>query len=249
MYLQTLMAYIDKGIPVIRYFYGWGVFVGYEDYGKTLLYLTADKPEPERIPQEAFFVSMERSLEESDELSRFMGFGWAFVGEKKEQMSLSQLYRDVILDMPRLLTTDVEGYCFGGAAFRALADEIESGRLDGMKLDGFDGWAMYTIYVCNVATNGSCREFLERALKMNPDMAFLQDVIAQYKKLAALWNGSDGQMQYAGENLESLGGGFNVTLNVLQDVQKRKAIADKIRECGDCMDRVLALLEQNLPSA
>ncbi|ABX44058.1 hypothetical protein [Lachnoclostridium phytofermentans] len=46
MYVQMLMAYIDKGLPVILNDYGnnphnrpsWGVLVGYSDYGKTLLY-------------------------------------------------------------------------------------------------------------------------------------------------------------------------------------------------------------------
>ena len=38
MYLQTLLAYIDKGVPVISWGNGGpplGVFVGYEEYGKT----------------------------------------------------------------------------------------------------------------------------------------------------------------------------------------------------------------------
>ena len=29
--------------------WGWGVFVGYEDFGKTLLYMNSDIPEPEKI--------------------------------------------------------------------------------------------------------------------------------------------------------------------------------------------------------
>jgi hypothetical protein len=56
MYLQTLIAYIDKGIPVIAWGkapmvgeLGVGVFVGYEDYGKVLLYITGNNNQPERI--------------------------------------------------------------------------------------------------------------------------------------------------------------------------------------------------------
>jgi len=46
--------------------------------------------------------------------------------------------------------------------------------------------------------------------------------------------------------LESLGGGFNVTLEALSDQEKRRAIADKIRECAACMDRITELLHENL---
>ena len=40
MYLNTLIAYIDKGIPVITWGSQVGVYVGYEDYGKVLLLIT-----------------------------------------------------------------------------------------------------------------------------------------------------------------------------------------------------------------
>jgi hypothetical protein len=105
---------------------------------------------------------------------------------------------------------------------------------------------MYKIYVCNLATNGSCRRFLERALEKNPDMAFIAEIIQQYKQLALLWNGSDGQTKYQGDCLESLGGGFNVTLDALTHIEKRKAIANKIRECADCMSRVTDILNAHL---
>ncbi len=245
MYLQTLMAYIDKGKPVIRYFYEWGVFVGYEDYGKTLLYLTADKPEPERIPFDKVFASPERFGAESNEWTDLLGFGWCFVGEKQNQPVLAHIYRDVIKDMPRLLTIQTKEFCFGAEAFRLWADEIENGRFEGMKPEAFDDWAMYKIYVCNLATNGSCRRFLERALEKNPDMTFIAEIIQQYKQLAVLWNGSDGQTRHQGECLESLGGGFNVTLEALTHIEKRKAISGKIRECAGCMSRVTEILNEN----
>jgi hypothetical protein len=45
MYVQMLIAYIDKGVPVFLYGFGgppFSVIVGYEEHGKTLLYLTGD---------------------------------------------------------------------------------------------------------------------------------------------------------------------------------------------------------------
>lgn len=60
-----------------------------------------------------------------------------------------------------------------------------------------------------------------------------------------MWNGG-GRNETMTESLESLGGGFNVTLEALSDQEKRRAIADKIRECAACMDRITELLHSNL---
>jgi hypothetical protein len=238
MYLQTLMAYIDKGIPVIRYHWMWGVVVGYEDYGRTLLFMTADKTEPERIAYDALFALPEGFTEgNADEY----GFGWAFVGEKRRQVPLKDIYRDVIMKLPRLLTTKTSGYCFGPEAFRAWAAGIEGGRFDGMKPEEFDSWAMYIIYVCNLATNsGGCQSFLEKAQELNPDFTFLQEVRRIYRQTGHLWNDQGGQ------DLEAIGGGFNITLGALQDREKRDKIVAKIREFAELVDEALALLTENL---
>jgi len=50
LYLQKITGSIDKGIPVIWYRPGMpGIIVGYENEGNTLLYLTAETREPERL--------------------------------------------------------------------------------------------------------------------------------------------------------------------------------------------------------
>lgn len=251
MYLQTLMAYIDKGVPIIvnlwrtwdggAHGFGWGVFVGYEDYGKTLLYLTDNSEEPARLPSE---VAVRIAPDEGGKNAP----GWFFLGDKKRQVDLAQVYRDAVLGMPRLLTHKTGGYCFGGEAFRAWADSVEGGRFDGMQPADFDEWPMYKVYVCDVATNGSCRAFLERALAKNPDMGFLSEVLEQYKRLSYLWTGLRDKSVYDGPDLESLGGGFNVTLEVLQDKDKRAAVAAVMRLCADCMDRVMDILAKNIPT-
>ena len=230
MYLQTLMAYIDKGVPVITMGHGgispYGVIVGYEENGKTLLYITGNKNEPERI-----------SLE--DALSGYKyESGWIFVGEKKETRPLAEIYREAIYALPKLLTINNDKYCFGAAAFRAWADDIENGYYESIEPDKFDHWGMYTNFVCVLATNGSCvHNFLLRAKALNPDMNFLDDVNKLYGRTAEIWNNDNG------DDLEALGGGFNVTLEVLQNKEKRKKIAAKIREAADCVDEVLRILQ------
>jgi len=233
MYLGTVVSYIDKGIPVITIGTDdppTGVVVGYEEYGKTLLYISGDNSEPQRV---AFDKAIANNKSDVD--------CWIFVGEKKEQKELAKIYREAIYALPELLTTDNDKYCFGSAAFRKWADDVESGYFDGMKPDEFDGWAMYTNFVCVLATNGSCcYGFLERAQKLNPDMTFLDDIANLYKRMGQIWNNDNGK------DLEALGGGFNITLEVLQNPEKRTKIAARIRECGDIIDEVVSIINKNI---
>lgn len=257
MYLQTLMGYIDRGVPVISNLVinghnAWIVLVGYEEHGKTLLFMTDNMAEPERVPSADIFTDTSAVVQRDDYIGRLVAAvntdaawsrGWFFVGEKAEQKDLKQLYRDAIAALPGLLTIKTEAYCSGGEAFRAWAAEIESGKFDSMEPENFEPWLMYSNYVCMLATNGSCcHGFLKRARKLNPDMEYLKEVSRLYKKTRNMWN------KQKGRSLEALGGGFNITLETLQDKEKRAKIAAKIRECGDVIDEVVRVLENGLQS-
>lgn len=110
-----------------------------------------------------------------------------------------------------------------------------------MTVDEFDTWAYYTNYVCVLATNGSCCfGFLDKAQELNPDFTYLDEVKGLYRQMGQMWNNNNGK------DLESLGGGFNITLEVLQDKAKRTKIAEVIRKCGDCMDEVVRIIRQNM---
>jgi DNA-binding transcriptional MerR regulator len=227
MYVQTLMAYIDKGIPVIAFTKEgppWGVYVGYEEHGNVLLFLAGDKSEPEH-------VQLEKAISDK---------GWIFVGEKKSQPKLAQTYREVIADMPRLFSVKTDNYCFGSEAFYAWAEDLEQGKLDIIKPEEFDDWGLHVSSICNMATNGSCLAFFERAQELNPDLTFLADVRKLYQRTAQIWNNDKG------EDLEALGAGFNVTLEALQDKENRIKIAAKIREAGACMDSVIDIIKYNM---
>ena len=243
MYMQTLMAYIDKGVPVIAVTHGgppWGIYVGYEEYGKTLLFLTGNNPEPERVPIEQIIVDgvdLPHHVKVSPK-EMHIARGWLFVGEKTREVNPAQIYRDIILSVPELFAVKNEQYCFGAEAFRTWADAIDSGRFDGVNPENFDDWGSHTSNICNMATNGSCvHSLLERAQKMNPDFTFMEEIHKLYKRTADLWNNDNG------EDLEALGGGFNVTLEALLDKDRRGKIAAKIREAAVCMDKVLQIIE------
>lgn len=247
MYMQTLMAYIDKGIPIIAITHNgpsWGIYVGYEEFGKTLLYLASDRSEPERI-------AIDKAIGNGVDLTDFHDIqqtdsfhqarGWIFVGEKKTPVDVAQIYRDIIYDIPKLFAVKTDAYCFGAEAFRAWADGIENGKFDHVKPEDFDGWDAHVSNICNMATNGSCaHNFLKRAQGLNPDMTFLDDVNRLYERIAEIWNHDNG------EDLEALGGGFNVTLDLLQDPKRRGKIAKKIREAADAMDEVVRIINENL---
>nr|WP_314466404.1 MerR family transcriptional regulator [uncultured Clostridium sp.] len=240
MYVQMLMAYIDKGLPVIFNDYGnnphdrfsWGVLTGYADYGKTLLYMGADGTVPDSISAEDL---LPKGYTEQDEHCH----GWLFMGEKQENRDLSDIYRKRILSLPKMFGYENSNYCFGAKAFRTWANDIENGCFEKVRPEEFDNWDMYTVYVCCLATNsGCCKGFLEKALQLNPDMSFISDIIALYAKTGYYWNNDNST------DLEALGGGFNVILRNLQDTDKRRKIADKLRDFASCMDEVVTVIEQ-----
>ena len=133
MYLNTLIAYIDKGIPVIREKDKEGVYVGYENHGKVLLLITGDNNQPERIP-------LDEALQEWNDPNwpLHSNSGWIFVGEKKESRPLADIYREAICEIPQRFSVKTDTHCFGPETFRAWARDIENGKFDGMKNKDFD---------------------------------------------------------------------------------------------------------------
>lgn len=231
--LQQLTDWVDRGIPVITWGHRTGVYAGYEDGGQTLLYITGDSGQPQR-------VTLDDALQ-----AQGLADGWIFIGAKTASRELAQLYRDAIRAIPQRFGVRTGAYCFGPQAFRAWADDIEHGRFDGRTAAGFDVWYDYTNYVCVLSTNGSCcHEFLRRARELNPEMGYLEEISALYRRTAEIWGGDD--YRNDPDSLEVLGGGFNVTLEVLQDRQRRSKIAAKIRACADTMDQVEQILLTNL---
>lgn len=234
IYVRTLVASINRGVPVIQVFGGepFRVIVGYEEYGENLLCITGDKEQPGQFSLDMIMGFMERASEDTS--------GWIFVGDKIGNPELAALYRERVRTLPKLLTTDTDRFCVGAQAFRAWADSIENGRYDGVKLEEFDALE-YVDYVCELATNATCGDgFLERARQLNPDMGFLEEVCRLYLSGEALWHNENG------EDLEAIGGGFNITLEALQDPARRGKIAAKIRQFAQVFDEIVRVLKEGL---
>ena len=192
--------------------------------------------EPERL------VLDENILEDN----HLIPAGMIIAGNKKFEVSLKQIYRDVIIQLPKLLTIKTDDYVFGAEAFRVWANDIENGKYEEINLD----FSSYEVYVLNLATNsGGSQEFLEKAQELNPDFTFLEDVRKQYRITNYLWNGGhwikdvhspeereEMKRLYGDYNLESLGGAFGCKLETLQDKEKRSLIVKQIRRFADCME-------------
>lgn len=71
-------------------------------------------------------------------------------------------------------------------------------------------------------------------------MTWLDEVAEKYRRLGQIWNDDNGG------DLEAIGGGFSVTLEVLRDKGKRERIAGALRECGDCMEEVERIIRGKL---
>ncbi len=71
-------------------------------------------------------------------------------------------------------------------------------------------------------------------------MGFLIEVGKLYSRCKEIWN-DDG-----GNDLEAIGGGFNVKLKALQDKRQRKNISLRLRELADINDKIVMLLKQGL---
>ena len=208
------------------------MFVGYEDRGETLLFMTDNMTEPERAASAEVFDAPED------------GSGWSrglvFAGEKRGQADLPGLYRGALEGLPALMRRRGEEYAFGPAAFYAWADDIGAGRYEGMDPEEFERekWYLYTNYVCILATNGSCcHQFLDRAQGLCPEMGWLSELHRLYGRMAYIWEKDPG-------GLEAIGGGFNVTWEALRE--RRGRIAAKVRELGDLAGEALELLEREL---
>jgi len=255
-YVKKIIASIDRGIPVIWHRRGpTAAIVGYETDGSAFLYLNSlskDQTKPERLVLE----------EECFKNDKIDSCGWTIVSKKIRDVSLKEIYRNAISNLPKLLTMKTDDFVFGARAFRAWASDIENGEFSRMSLDEFTGdYFTYEIYVVNAATNsGGCQSFLEKAQELNPDFTFLEEVRKQYRITNYLWNSGhwmkdvhsseereEMKRLYGDYNLETLGGAFGCKLETLQDKEKRDLIVKQIRRFADCIDEVVRIIKENLP--
>lgn len=220
---QKLIDNIDKGVPVIAFKEDFHLIVGYEENGNILL--CQPHEEPISICREPFDDNYCNNMK-----------CWIFVGEKKTQKDLGQMYRKAVGKMAEIMTTETKDYAFGAGAFRRWAKDIEDGYYEQLTPETADLWGTHQSFVaCFETIAARCHVFLSKALELNLDLSFIKEIIPIFCR--------EGTYDIGG--LEELGGGFNVTLEALQEKDKRNAIAHRLGLFSENMDKIVGILKKS----
>lgn len=233
--IQKVKDCTDKGVPVlvmrritsIVEHGGFSLYIGYGDGGDTLL-----------------------SVTDSNKINKYdtnaeINQDWVFVCAKKREIAYEDIIIGAVKKMRHWLTIPEEnGICYGAAAFRAWADDVEAGRFDNEP----DLWANYGVYFANLATNSWANNIsdapyaslLYKFAQINPQFADMRDKIAEQFYIIGYGDGKGGIWK----ELEELGGGFNLSNETFQDIEKKTQIAKKLREATDCMEAIDQILQK-----
>ena len=226
-YISELVKCIDRGIPVVAKETAsstrtkaqeFSLLVGYEDKGSQLLFVEGDHTKPYKVPT-----------------NQNVSYLFIIPGAKKQTPPLADVYRKAVLNIPELLTRPKKGdVSFGGEAFNAWADHLLTEDYVGKTDKELDLWQLHTTYVCILATNAHCRTFLERAAKLCPDLKFLPEVNKEYAN-----------MERIGNDLQAVGGNFNITLEILRSKEAKQPIAEVLRRYAASCERIVEIYRKN----
>jgi len=222
-YYDRIREYIDREIPVIAKSAGnnelnrYGVICGYEN--DNFYYLLGEDTEPTVYPERFFQL--------------------VFVGEKKDCPSPADVYRQTVMAIPAMLTKPAtKDFSFGKQAFVDWANSFQNGMFDNISIDdpvwythsspAFACWSMHGNYLCMVGTNGCAMGFLHRALELNPDMTFIEQLFPLFQK----HNGN------GFHTLIGMEGGFGLPPKVIKNKARMKPISDAIMTTGNIIDEI-----------
>ena len=235
--IDKVVEYIDKGIPIlvktnIHDIPGWesdvGTYplvIGYKNRGQTLRLHVDGK------------TIIDYTLHENSKLDMI------FIGEKKRDVTLEELYLQAIRKMPHWLRLPERGgMFFGAAAFRAWAEDIEAGRFEDETLPL---WENYGIYVCNLATSPAIPYYILKKLNY---MALHDEIVRLFPSFKPDDCSPDERRDGLWSELEHLGGGMNLdeVKNTMRDKEKRARVAAALRDYAGRLDQALVLLEEGL---
>jgi len=212
MYIEKIMDYIDKGLPVFTYGW-WRPICGYEDGGKVLLMLHWDNTTPVKVNTENYnFESL------------------LFIGDKIKDVTFDEIYNNAIEQIPQIYNMELPNTYLGHKGLYKWADDVESGAYLSTN-PNIDQWK--EAYIANLATNCFGEKFgMEHVADFPIPQDANWDFIKEMSEIVAA-------MKKAYDELEAVGGAFNITLENLQNEDSRKLIAEKIRGIGAVQERVL----------
>ncbi len=208
--LEKIRDFIDRGIPVLVK----GEEGTYEHSNYDLIFaydgdtLTKTNGDPQQYTY-TFPIGEARD-------------SYIFIDTLPQRHDLAAIYRESLLQLPSLLTArNAHGVLFGAAGLRKWADDIETGRYDGLAEADFDFWRDWSVYVCNIATNARHSwDFLAKAYLHNPDLPGILRLLALLDR-----NQRDCWMP-----LEEMGFGLGIQMQCFADAEKKQRAAQLIRD-------------------
>ncbi|MHB1484870.1 MAG: hypothetical protein ACYCYI_09425 [Saccharofermentanales bacterium] len=236
-HLQKITDYINKGIPVLVKTNLNEIPAWESDVGTYCLLtgLDIDKNMLELLV--AGTTPIQYELTDNNKLDLI------FIGEKKCDILIEEIYLNAIKKMPYWLTLpEREGMFFGASAYRVWADDIEKGRFTDTNLPL---WENYGVYVCNLATSGGEPTFIYGKLaELNPTAyAHFAPLGEKIQALLPAESPTGGRSKLWIQ-LEELGGGMdmNIVRETMRDIGKRSLIADALRDYANRLDQALELM-------
>ena len=247
-YIRKIVEMIDRNTPVLvktnlndmpdghSDVRTYGLIVGYDNEGKTAKLLFGDAKTVDCV------LTGENKMD------------LIFVGEKRHEVTLEELYIKAIRKMTHWLTlSERDGMFFGASAFRAWANDIEAGRFANENLSL---WENYGVYVCNLATSGGEPTYIFRKLAdMNQSYSYLAPLGEKIQKLLPAESPTGGR-SLLWMQLEELGGGFwdesgggvdmDRVKTTMHDKEKRSKVADALRDYAERLDQAVELLKTGL---
>lgn len=240
VYKEKIAEFIDGGIPVLvktnlNEIPAWisdvgthCLIVGYDNFAQTLKLLVHD----------TLTIDYEFNGENKLDL--------IFIGEKQREVSIEEIYLAIIKKMPYWLTLpESGGMCFGAAAYRAWADDIETGRFANESLPL---WENYGVYVANLATSGGEPTYIYKKLAdLNNTYSGLAVIGEIIQKLLPAETPTGGRSKLW-IRLEELGGGMSMgdVKITMRDKIKRSKVAAVLRDYAKQLDEALELIEEGL---
>jgi hypothetical protein len=169
-------------------------------------------------------------------------FELIFVKEKKEKLELAAVYKNAVMNIPLMISLpETNEYAFGKKAFSYWADSFQNSTFSNISGENniwythpakdFSCWNMHGNYLCMLGTNNCAISFLEKALQLNPDMVFINDLIPSFKKI----NG-DGFHKLIG-----MVGGFQLKPNDIKNKVLMKPVTEEINILANYCDDIVKI--------
>jgi len=112
---------------------------------------------------------------------------------------------------------------------------------DNIPKEQVNSWNVHGTYLCMMGTNGCVINFIKKALEMNPEMTFINELIPLYEKQQAMFH----DLAYEKGGLHD---GFDIKPEIIKNKALMKPISDKIIDAANICNDILDVFNKNKKS-